>query len=273
MSTVITLPTWGLMLMLGMRHGLDPDHLAAIDGLTFRTASKRPRWAPWIGGLFALGHGIVVMLIIFLASLASEELKFAEGMLTWFQWVPVVLLLILGTANAIALMRSSAYRPVGCRSMLLPHRLREAAGPMHAIMVGMMFALVFDTATQAATWGYAASALDGIATGLLTGLFFSSGMIVTDLFDGWVTSRVMQTGREDVLIAFRRRLGWPIVVMCFSVAGYAIAVKLHPALEIPENWYSICGGAMLILMMALYGYTLHSVCRQKAKHMHVTKSF
>jgi high-affinity nickel permease len=40
-------------LALGMRHGRDPDHLAAIDGLT----RLRPRATN--GVYFALGHGLV----------------------------------------------------------------------------------------------------------------------------------------------------------------------------------------------------------------------
>ena len=42
---------------LGMRHGTDPDHLAAIDGLT----RIRPRATN--GVFFALGHGLVVILL------------------------------------------------------------------------------------------------------------------------------------------------------------------------------------------------------------------
>jgi high-affinity nickel-transport protein len=44
-------------LALGMRHGTDPDHLAAIDGLT----RIRPRLTN--GVFFALGHGLVVILL------------------------------------------------------------------------------------------------------------------------------------------------------------------------------------------------------------------
>ena len=42
---------------LGIRHGTDPDHLTAIDGLS----RLRPRAAN--GLLFAIGHGSVVTLL------------------------------------------------------------------------------------------------------------------------------------------------------------------------------------------------------------------
>lgn len=55
-----TLSTSGLVLMfvLGLRHGLDPDHIACVDGLTWRALNRaQHRHAPWIGTLFAIGHG------------------------------------------------------------------------------------------------------------------------------------------------------------------------------------------------------------------------
>ena len=44
-------------LALGMRHGKDPDHLAAIDGLT-RIRPRLPN-----GVFLTLGHGLVVILL------------------------------------------------------------------------------------------------------------------------------------------------------------------------------------------------------------------
>ena len=46
-----------LVLLLGLRHGFDPDHLVAIDGMTRSTSSR------WCGLFFSLGHGVVVTLI------------------------------------------------------------------------------------------------------------------------------------------------------------------------------------------------------------------
>src|SRR5260363_213576 len=55
--------TWvalSLAFALGARHGLDPDHLIAIDNLTRYNAYRRPLLARWCGFLFAMGHGMVV---------------------------------------------------------------------------------------------------------------------------------------------------------------------------------------------------------------------
>jgi High-affinity nickel-transport protein len=59
-------------LALGMRHGTDPDHLAAIDGLT----RIRPRTTNGI--YFALGHALVVMLLaVGIGHFLASRLAFA----------------------------------------------------------------------------------------------------------------------------------------------------------------------------------------------------
>ena len=74
MSMEAGLPALALIFLLGMRHGLEPDHLAAVDGLTLRSQAASPRWAPWMGALFALGHGLCVLAIVAVAALASGVL-------------------------------------------------------------------------------------------------------------------------------------------------------------------------------------------------------
>lgn len=45
-----------LAFILGLRHGLDADHLATIDGLTRFNVQAHPKMARWCGALFSLGH-------------------------------------------------------------------------------------------------------------------------------------------------------------------------------------------------------------------------
>src|SRR5258708_10769610 len=60
-----------LVFVLGLKHGLDPDHLVAIDGLT--RSSTREEMRRWCGLFFSLGHGCVVTLVgIALAVVASD---------------------------------------------------------------------------------------------------------------------------------------------------------------------------------------------------------
>jgi nickel/cobalt transporter (NiCoT) family protein len=51
-----------LAFALGTRHGLDADHLAAIDGMVRCNVERRPGFSRSIGALFSVGHGSVVVL-------------------------------------------------------------------------------------------------------------------------------------------------------------------------------------------------------------------
>ncbi|OEZ50728.1 high-affinity nickel-transport protein NixA [Janthinobacterium sp. MP5059B] len=262
MSVEAGLPALALIFLLGMRHGLEPDHLAAVDGLTLRSQAASPRWAPWMGALFALGHGVTVLAIVAVAALASAQFTPSPTVFGWLEWLPIVLLLLIAGMNARSLLAGAQLAEV--RGRLLPRWLQRASGPLAAILVGMLFALVFDTALQAAAWGYAAVALGGMQPALLTGLVFAVGMGVTDTFDGWVTAKVMRTGQIDLVRAFRRRLGWPIVAICVAMAAYMIAGKLDSAWSLPESWTAALGAAMVLLMATLYGWTLLGLRRVRA---------
>ena len=57
-------PLVTLAFVLGMKHGMDADHLATIDGLTrFNATAGRKKLARLCGFLFSLGHGIVVCIV------------------------------------------------------------------------------------------------------------------------------------------------------------------------------------------------------------------
>ena len=58
-----------LVLVLGLKHGLDPDHLVAIDGFTRTTRSR------WCGLFFSIGHGLAVTLTaVTVALIAAGEI-------------------------------------------------------------------------------------------------------------------------------------------------------------------------------------------------------
>ena len=79
MAAILPHDLAGLALMvflLGLRHGMDPDHLATIDGLARYNGQNRPRVARWSGCFFSLGHGAIVTLVaaFVAASLAIASL-------------------------------------------------------------------------------------------------------------------------------------------------------------------------------------------------------
>lgn len=242
-----------LMLSLGLRHGLDPDHIAAIDGMTFRSIHARPRMAQWTGTLFALGHGLVVTVIAVGVALLGQQVAMPEALLNHAGWIPTMLLILIGTLNLRALLANGRYETVGWKTRLLPPRLREATHPGAVVLVGVFFAIVFDTATQAAAWGYAATTTGGVVHALLVGVVFTLGMVITDTIDGRIMCKACGNGASQAQKQeYRRAVGWLIVAMSFGVAGYNIASRFFPQVEVSDAAYTGIGLVFLLALPVIY---------------------
>ncbi len=248
-------PALGLMAILGLRHGLDPDHVAVIDNIVFRAVETRPRLAPWSGTFFALGHSLSVVAVAIGVSLTT-------GLFTMPGWVGhavdlivIVLLLLVGATNLAALRRSRDYTPVGWRSKLVPGSLRSSTHPAAILLIGMIFGLVFDTATQAAAWGAAATAAGGTTAALAIALAFAGGMILADTLDSQIVARFLRVGRTSAarLSSYRRAVGWLVVSLSFGMALLGIAEMVGLGLDIDETRFSALGiasAAIVILALA-----------------------
>jgi len=248
----LLLPTSGLslMFMLGLRHGLDPDHIAMIDGVAYRALDERPRLAPWMGTLFALGHGMAVTVIAVLLGASAGRFALPAWLRVALDWLPTLLLLLVGTVNLRALLGRRAYRPQGWKTPFVPRKLRDSSHPLAIVLVGVVFALVFDTATQAAAWGYALASSGGAAAALAAGLAFTTGMVVTDTVDGRLMVRLLRqaSGRADADL-YRRRIGWAVVAMSFAMAAYSIASHAVPAFDIGDLGFSAVGGLLVLALL------------------------
>src|SRR4051812_46379816 len=88
-----------IILLMGMRHGFDADHLAAIDGLTRYNAVARPRLARAAGVLFAIGHGLVVASVAVGVSALARSWHVPTWLDSFGAWVSIVVLTLLAVAN------------------------------------------------------------------------------------------------------------------------------------------------------------------------------
>ena len=246
-----------LMFVLGLRHGLDPDHIACIDGLTWRTLDHNHDLAPWVGTLFAIGHGLLVTGIAVGVNQLSRGIHVPDTAVTVFGWIPTLLLLLVGTLNVRQLLvPGHAYQPTGWKLRLIPRRLRNHSNPLAIVLIGVLFATVFDTATQASAWGYVATNSGGILAAAGAGLVFTLGMIITDTLDGRLLCRIVR--RADGEAAgrrYRRTLGWLIVALSYGVAGYNIGKALVPAIELGEVGYSTVGASLLAIVVLMWAWT------------------
>jgi hypothetical protein len=150
------LPTHWLSLiavvfLLGLKHGLDPDHLAAIDGLTRFNAQRRPRLSRWSGLLFSAGHGVVVTSVAILVATVATEWHAPQWLEHAGAWISIAFLALLGVANLSAVARTprgEVVKAAGVRGRLF-ERLTRAEHPVLVAAVGATFAISFDTISQA----------------------------------------------------------------------------------------------------------------------------
>jgi nickel/cobalt transporter (NiCoT) family protein len=175
---------------LGLRHGTDPDHLAAIDAL----ARLRPHSAN--GVFFALGHGLtVICLAVGIGHLLAGRLSMAGP------WT----LILLGALNVWRIVRGNA--PVG-----------SARRPIVAqpFLLGILLAAGFETASQ-----LSALILTGRCNAWFMGVAFSTGMVLVDGVDGLLaasTQRMVVAGRAKAKAA-SLVLGIVVVVFSFALGG------------------------------------------------------
>ncbi len=87
-----TLLTTMLGLTIGMRHALEPDHLAAVS--TLATENKNARAGLWLGALWGLGHSVALLLVG--GGLALVEAKMPESLALGFELLVAAMILGLG---------------------------------------------------------------------------------------------------------------------------------------------------------------------------------
>jgi high-affinity nickel-transport protein len=203
------------MLLFGMRHALDVDHITAIDNLVrMHNAKKRARW---VGTGFSTGHMIAVLsemlLIIYVIGSATsskvDQLSFYGG---------VIGAIALATIGAINIYSMKRWGKTG--SAILAGKIAVGThilGPFgSALITGLVFGLGFDTATQisALTLSAVASATLGVQVALILAGFFAMGMIPVDTLDSVVLrsafSRIFNTK------AFR--------YMAYALSGVALTI-------------------------------------------------
>jgi len=214
-----------LVFALGLRHGLDPDHLVAIDGLT---RSSRSRWT---GLFFSLGHGIVVTLIGVILALAATDWQppaWVEGFGTL---VSIGILVALGTANLAMSRRTPQGAPVpavGLRGRWLTERLARASHPAVVAAIGAAFAVSFDTLSHALLFSASGAAAAGWLVAAALGLVFTCGMVITDALNGWWVARMM--GSSDARgVRASRVMSATVALLCFAIAGVGLARVELPA--------------------------------------------
>ncbi|MFP2468411.1 HoxN/HupN/NixA family nickel/cobalt transporter [Pseudescherichia vulneris] len=196
-----SLLAWGY----GLRHAVDADHIAAIDTVTRKMMQQGKR--PFgVGAWFSLGHSSIVVLAS--AAIAATATAFQQHM-SWFHETGSLIgtavsshfLLAMAFVNLIILRgiwrsfrafkqgKSFNSDPVasgGMMSWLFGKTFRLIDKSWHMYLVGFLFGLGFDTATEIGVLGLtAASASSGMSIWsiMIFPALFASGMALVDTLD------------------------------------------------------------------------------------------
>lgn len=210
-----------LAFLLGIRHAVDPDHIAAIDITTRKLMYGCPaaaRGRPVLTGLyFSLGHSAVVWVASIGIALAAtttvpgvERLREAGGLVGTA--VSVFFLFAIALTNVVVLhslakaIRShrrgdrltsdveidTKFSPSGLIARLARPLFRLVTRSQHMFLIGILFGLGFDTATEIAVLGISAGAAThglSIWTILVFPALFTCGMSFVDTLDSAFMTR------------------------------------------------------------------------------------
>jgi nickel/cobalt transporter (NiCoT) family protein len=274
----------GLAYTLGLRHAVDADHIAAIDNATRKLmqAGQRPMA---VGLYFSLGHSTVVLLasmvLVWTAGDVSARLDWlkADGTLVG-TGVSVTFLLAIALLN-LMILRSTyrALRRVRAGGTIESDNLPApavASGPLakvfspvfrlvarsvHMYPVGFLFGLGFDTATEVAVLGLAATeagkGLDPRSI-LLFPALFAAGMALIDTLD----STLMVGAYGCALVGPAAKLRYNMTMTGISVL-IAVAVGTVEAAGLlaqrlrlagwPWDWVTVLNGNFAFLGYLIVG--------------------
>jgi nickel/cobalt transporter (NiCoT) family protein len=233
-----------LAYILGLRHALDADHIAAIDNAVRKLMNENKRPLP-VGLFFSLGHSTVVLLatVALAFSAASlqarfETLRDTSGVIG--ATASATFLLVIALINVVILRKVwSSFQYVRRGDYIEPNHLnmllvgegllgrlfrplfRVVSKSWHMYPLGFLFGLGFDTATEIGLLGISASQASQGMSPLLILIFpalFTAGMTLIDTTDGVFMIEAYGWAFVDPL----RKLWYNLTITAVSIAVAAL---------------------------------------------------
>jgi high-affinity nickel-transport protein len=252
-----------LVFVLGLKHGMDPDHLVTIDGMARFNAVRRPGLARCSGLLFSLGHGAVVTLVAVIVATIARDWQAPGWLELTGAGLSILFMLMLACANLAAVFRTAPgaiVQTVGLKSRLLGG-IVETSHPAVIASVGAAFALSFDTISQAMLFSIAGSSVAGWLFAAALGLVFTAGMVVTDAANGYAMGRLIARADRRAAVA-SRFMSLAVALLSLAIAGVALARMHWPAVdEYAERLGLMLGAAVVVAMLAAFALAMRAAAR------------
>jgi high-affinity nickel-transport protein len=241
-----------LALVLGMKHGLDADHLATIDGLARCNAARSQFAAKLSGVLFSIGHGLVVVLVTLMATLAAASWHTPVWLEITGLTISIAFLFGLAFVNLRAAWRATpdtVVAPVGFRARWLA-RFFATGRPWAIIAIGALFALSFDTISQAALFALAAGKHGGVTASLSLAVLFVVGMMAVDGINGlWIARMLRRMDRRAAIAS--RLMAATVGVLSAAIGVLTVAKRWLPEIEAWADGRELAIGAAVIAVVAV----------------------
>lgn len=236
-----------LIFLFGLRHGMAADHIAVIDGLGMHLYNKgKTRIIPWLGPLFAAGHGIIITGYIAFAKLGIQSLHLT--VFKWLNWMPVILLFTIAFLNLMALRKkpSKTHIPWFGNTRFKPKKVS-----LTAILISVCMIMVFDTLADAAAWGYSAASARSLWGALIAGGVFTTGMVITDTIDSRLLAKMVNVAPTNRAVLQQRRiLSWVIVIFSFAIGLQKLFSEFNASFQVSED-VDLAVGLLLVVIVAL----------------------
>jgi high-affinity nickel-transport protein len=248
----------GVALVLGIRHGLDADHLATVDALTRTHAQRGSGRAESSGLLFSAGHGIAV--IAAATTIAALGQRAASP--AWLQgsgsYIAVSALITLGSFNLWAALRASpgrSHSPISIKRWLALRLGGHLGGPFGIMGLGGLFAVSFDALAVATLFAASANALGTVWVASALGAIFALGMSTVDGLAGWGSAWMLR--RSHALAPGASRISGLVVSFgCFATsAAVLVEPLLTGAAGFSESQALVLSACVGLLVPLTYGAT------------------
>ncbi len=246
---------------LGLRHAVDADHIAAIDNVTRKLMQMHQRPVS-VGFFFAFGHSAIIVMVAGTVAVAAtlldrfQTFKDVGGTISTI--ISAVFLLSIAAMNIFIF--ASIYRTYrraratghyveedldillngrGFLARLLRPVFKLVTRPWHMLLLGFLFGLGFDTATEVAMFGVSVQqASQGVPliSVLVFSALFAAGMSLVDTTDG-----VMMLGAyEWASVKPVRKLYYNMMITLVSIV-VAVFVGGVEALGLASDQLSLQG--------------------------------
>ncbi|RXY99872.1 cytochrome c biogenesis protein CcdA [Fictibacillus sp. S7] len=200
-----------LAIFIGMRHGLDGDHVAAIADMV--GSERRRKRQLTLGVMYALGHGAIVFLIGLLSIYVGAKLP--EGAQSYLELAVSVTLIILGLIIILSIFQRKKDYEYKSRLMIVMDYIRKLTGSkketsdltkfgiISAFIIGVIHGIGVESPTQIAAVTQAAG-LGSVTGATMQLVLFVIGLLasticVTFLFTWGFMKASMKKGFYIVL--------------------------------------------------------------------------